>query len=206
MLTSIYSDYNNLQGKEYLLKLRSTLKSNKDNFKKGIINFEVIHNLYSKINKLLQTSFDEFPSFNHNEPVTLEIDIEDNSFHSIMDNARCQWITFFRNGSWFITSFDKFQYFKYDDAKQINTNRIKIENKTFEVINKFGSFTDKEKKNPDFYLVIYYRKNISCYAVTKLGKRIYSQKDLLTPKLIPFKESTLTRGRVRVFGKNHIYL
>ncbi len=206
ILSSIYSNYNNLKGKEYLLKLRTLLKEYKKRYTHEGINFDAIYNLQSKIDKLRQVSFEKFPSLEHSSYILID---EEENYTQPIEKAPYQWITFQRNGSWFIIKFDSFQVVKFNDAELLTNNgsdAIRFGDRTYEVINFFSQFTLKEETQPNYYLMTSYKGVTKCFAVKKLGKRILAQKDFILPQLKPFKKSRISSGRIRIFGKYHIYL
>ena len=47
------------------------------------------------------------------------------------------------------------------------------------------------------------------YAATRIGKKIYAGMDFISSRITPFQQvrhTPLASGRVKIFGKNHIYL
>lgn len=208
MLSSIYSSYNNLKGKEYLLRLRSLLKNYKQKHSHDSINFELIHHLYSKIEMLRNSSFDEFPSMDHSSILSLDIEDEPQERPGL-EKYRYKWITFYRNGSWFISRYDSHELKESDNENLQNypdSGRIAFKGGEIDIVDHFSRFSPEDEKTPPYFLMVDYKNRITGYAVTKPGKRIYAEKNVIEPAIVPFTKSSSYRGRVRIFGKHHIFL
>jgi hypothetical protein len=208
VLSSIYSSYNNLKGKDYILKLRAVLKNLNNNHNYDSNNFELIHHLYSKIDKLRNASFESFPAMDHSS-ITTAMRIEDQHSAAAHENAKYKWITFSRNRSWFIFRYNSFMIIKNEDAEIIHegsNDYLRIDSGKYKIINLLSRDKLTEINHPAFFLLIEHKNQTECYAAGRPGKRIFSEKDVISPKIIPFQKSKKYKGRVRIFGKNHIYM
>ena len=211
-LTSIYSSYNNLLGRDYLLKLKSLLKDYRKRHSYEGIDFNTIYYLHSKFDEQREKSFQNFPELTHKYDIT-EIPTEDSYKKLNLDDAAYKWITFHRNGSWFITSFKSIQIVTYEDAdvsnKDVSTKSvkmIKINDKKYDVIDIFSQFPLKKDERPDYILIIRKHNIIKCFAATRIGKRIFAERDFISLNLKPIEKTSISPGRIRLFGKNHLYL
>ncbi|MFH0977527.1 MAG: hypothetical protein V1874_17245 [Spirochaetota bacterium] len=216
ILASIYSSHNNLKGRDYILKLKALLSSYQKRYTHKGIDFKVINFLNTKINLLREQSFENFPQMEHS--VLLYKDISGTSeihekskdilkFSKLKSSAKFKWITFSRNGSWFVSQYDKFQIVE-QKADETNNSIIKIKSD-----GKFISVTDllshslkNKKEKINSFLVIKLRDNLACYAVSRLGKIIMADKDFIAPNLKSIIKNKISPGKFRIFGKNHIYL
>lgn len=214
-LTSIYSSLNNLKGREYLLKLKAILDDYKKRYTHGGIDFKTIYFLNSKINKLREQSFNSFPRMDHTfilykdleNTADYELDENIQRYAELRKSSYYKWITFFRNGSWFIASYNKLQIIKSSDAEisgDKSGNFIKYNENLIEIFDIFSRFSNSKKIM--YYIITEHAGELKAFASEKLGKIIMSDKNFITTGLKAFKKSTISPGRFRIFGKNHISL
>ncbi|MBN2403895.1 MAG: hypothetical protein JXN64_16080 [Spirochaetes bacterium] len=220
ILASIYSSHNNLKGIDYILKLKSVLAHYKKRYSREGIDFKIIHFLNSKINKLRELSIAEFPKMEHSYSVYKDIPDDKAStdpnvrrYNELKNTARYKWITYKRNGSWFITRFSKFQIIRQEESQLSDSHdsdepciKIKNNDTVLPVIDIFSKFQGNGKEQIELFLIVKLKSKLKCFAVKKLGKIILADGDFITPRLKPFAKSKLSSGRFRIFGKNHIYL
>lgn len=208
VLSSIYSSYNNLKGKDYILKLKAVLNSINKNHNNDNNNFELVHHLYSKIDNLRNASFDKFPAMDHSDTASAgKIGTKPNT--AIHENAKYKWITFSRNRSWFIFRYNSFKIIKYNKAEIIHEGRnnfLKTVSGKYMIIDLLSKHKLPELNHPEYFLLIEFKNKTECYAAGRPGKRIFSEKNVISPRIIPFQKIKKHKGRVRIFGKNHIYL
>jgi len=209
ILSSIYSSNNNLLGKDYLLKLRSMLKNYKKRYTQDGINFNAIHYIHSRIVELRKKSFEQFPRFNHS--ISLGFPTNEREIPFTNYNQPFKWITFFRNGSWFITNYNEVKIIEFESIKTIlrdehNKLYIKIDDKIHHIKDMFFSSSGDEKKKLNFLIIIKQDNRIECYAATQIGKRILANNEFIAHLLKPYKTISISPGKIRIFGKNHIYL
>jgi len=216
ILSSIYSNFNSIQGQEYILSLKSLLKEYKKKHTHDGMNFNAIYYLHSKISELTNNSINKFPKLNHSSNIYTENNkkIETHLYTNRYTNRirPHKWITFFRNGSWFITPYMEIQIVKFNDAEifssyESDTMFIKIDGKLLEVIDLFSKSPEWCDKHITYFLIITQNVEIKCYAVNKIGKKILAKKNFIKAALKPFKKKNLiSSGCLRLFGKNHIYI
>ncbi len=214
---SIYSSFNNIHGREYVFKLKSLLQNYKKRYTREGIDFKTIHYLKTKINELMEMSFDQFPQLDHtyiyykniSDNTLPQIDSNIRKYNELKKSAHYKWITFTRNGSRFITPYDNLQIKKPDEIEISKGNNSKIKIRTgdtyTEVIDLFNKFSENSRKIK-FFLVVEYKNTVKCFAVEKFGRIIMSERNFISPGLRAIKKSSISSGRFRLFGKNHIYI
>ncbi len=207
LLSSLYSGVNTIEGMEYIQKMRSMIHNYRKRYTREGIDFETLNFLTEKINNLRDLSFEDFPVLDHIEEEKPEIKKPEITDYS---DRPFKWISFCRNGSWFLTSFGSLSIIDAETASftmKEESNRIDAEMKgaSFRAIDIFGEFTSPPKK-PQYFL----RINKECYfAADLLGKRIFARKDIISGKVTGFKMisgSNHFSGRVRIFGRQHLYI
>ncbi len=205
ILSSIYSCLNEVKGGDYVLKLKALMTEYKNN--NGRIDFNLISFLIDKITSMTEESLENFPAVHH----SIESDIPIKIIIDPKKEIKHKWLTFEKNGSWFIL--------KYNDIKILKNNRqITEKNMGFGILeitdgnekyicrNLFSKINSEEGKNNYYIIPDSGRKNFSA---TRTGKRIYSTKDFISSKIKVFNKvgnSGISPGRVKLFGKNHIVL
>lgn len=206
ILSSIYSHYNSLLGREYLLKLRAVMRDYRKRYTHEGINFNLIYYIYTKIIELRNKSFKEFPKLKHQQS-------HSSPRHRSMDTAEVfpyKWITFQKNGTYFITPFDEVTTIDIDQVQEIYTDEggrmhIKVDAVESAVIDPLSmSFKGKEK--PNHFLIVQRNNRVNCFAAWRIGKRILARVDLLSPRLKSIEKNTGFRGSLRLFGENHLYI
>jgi hypothetical protein len=217
ILSSIYSSHNNLKGREYILKLKAVLSHYRKKYSHESINFKIIHFLNSKINKLREFSIEEFPKMDHSYTVYEDFskdktkeDINIKRYNELRNSSKYKWLTFQRNGSWFITQYSKFQIIRQDEYQLLENNdsviKIKHNNDVIPVIDFFSKFSRSRKEPVKIFLIIKSGNELKYFAVNKLGKIIMADTDFISTNLKGFEKNKISLGRFRIFGKNHIYL
>ncbi len=211
-LSSIYSSLNTVGGNNYLLKLKSVIKKYKKRYTREGINFNLINYLIMKITEYRNRSFDDFPALVHSGPVTGHKKKKAMPGGMVLEPHRpFKWITFNRNGSWFIAGFTDIEFTKGDEGEIISqesrdTFQVKIKDKTILVRDIFSTYS-KIRGNPGFFIIL--DRGNRAYAADKIGDRIYARKDFISPEIKPFPGSgvnPLSPGRFRILGRNHIVL
>ncbi len=212
-LLSIYSSFNCFEGIEYIFRLSSLIKNYKNRYTHNGIDFKLIHFLLSKISDLRDRSLENFPHIVHTEkngPIAQVIagnnaDPEDPQYHK----RPYKWLTFMRNGSWFIVPFQNIKILNDSDVEFISFEKpdtviIRYNDKLFTAKDFFADI-NRGYKNPTRYLLIDSGKKV--FAADKTGKKIFARNDFLKEKIIPFKElknNLISPGHIKIFGKNHI--
>ena len=209
LLSSIYSSYNAIEGGEYILRLRSVLQSYRNRYTREGLDFNLIQNLLIKIADARSSSFEQFPELYHAEKnVTV---IKDAAAGRDRLARKYKWITFERNRSWFVSPFTnsiirKNENYPIESYEEPDFVHVGINNTVLKIKDIFSKFPERQK-SPGYYLLLNDREKN--FAANRIGKQIFSDKDIMTPILRPFENAeanTLTPGRVRLFGINHILL
>lgn len=212
LLSSIYSSYNNLKGRDYLLKLKALLNDYKKRYTVDGIDFNTIHYLYNKINALRQESFENFPAFLHDYSYGTEIKKNTDKYADFLSKeikARYKWITFKRNGSWFITRYDMIDLVRSGEAELMHSDSdiiIRYNKEMIKIIDVFSRFSAGDREKINYYNIVHFRNEVKAFAAAELGKKILSGTDFISPQLIPFQKTRISPGKIRIFGKNHIFL
>ncbi|HON79224.1 MAG TPA: hypothetical protein PK544_12085 [Spirochaetota bacterium] len=207
MLSSIYSSFNNLLGLDYLLKLKSLLNDYRKRYTHDSIRFNVLFFLHSKIKELRDESFSKFPELTHSEIVS-PVDTKKYAQSLAMP---FKWITFKRNGSWFITAFDSINVLKIEKVyhaiiEEGDTSFIAVNGKNIEIIDLLNSYRKENKERPNYFVFVTRGGKTSCYAVHRMGKRLFAKSDIMSKKLIKYNTLPHHAGHLRIFGNNHIYI
>lgn len=207
LLSSLYAGINTIDGMEYIHKMRSLVQSYRKRYTLECIDFDTLNFLTEKIDLLRDLSFEDFPVLDHVEDKKREIPKPEISDYS---DRPFKWTSFSRNNSWYLTSFNSLSIIdaatvSYILKEESNCIEITVNKKTYSAIDIFGEFTSPPR-NPRFFLMI---NNEHYFAADTLGKRIFAKKDLISPKVTGFKMisgSNLFSGRVRIFGRQHLYI
>jgi len=206
VLASIYSNFNSIEGKDYILKLKSIGASYKKRFQEEEIDLKTIYFLIEKINKLRDESFENFPIITHLDEEEKKEKFKGN-LNSNYEGRPFKWITFQRNGSFFIIKFSQVDIIDKNQFKKITKedNRLYIttEDKNYNPIDFFP-----KENNSDAELIIEINNDTS-FLADKLGKKIYSRRDFIFTKIEPFKQKLSNNpfyGKVKIFGKNHLFI
>jgi hypothetical protein len=217
ILASIYSSHNNLKGGEYILKLKAILNNYKKRYSHGGIDFKAIYFLNSKINKLRESSFNNFPQMKHSHYVKFDSFIETGDtidstierYNTLKASAKYKWISYKRNGSWFLTPYQKFIIVNPGDAKIVTADskkKIDFENQQIDITDIFSELVKGKEEPANYYIIIKANNVLSCHAAYKLGRVVMSDKNFISPFLKALKKNKISPGRFRIFGKNHLYL
>lgn len=212
LLWNIYTDYNVISGIEYLRGLKKTIALYKRRYTREGIDFEQMNNLILSISTELNKSFQDFPEKIPDEFSFADVKSMDRPL--IMpeySGYAYKWVTFKRNGSWFIT--------RFDDIKILNKKNFEIKSRTGpetavvstgkETMEAKDIFSDVVNNTEEPGYLVLLENSMKNYIATFIGRRIFSKKDIISPHIKPFKEiakSVISPGRIRLFGSSHIFL
>jgi hypothetical protein len=207
LLISMYSCFNNLLGIDYLMKLKSLLLDYRKRYTHEGISFNVIYYLHAKVIELRDSSFSNFPALPHAEKPAAELD----AGKAAPVEAPFKWVTFTRNGSWFITRFDTVRLVRFEDAEQDISETdgymyIRHDGKRIRVEDMFSRYVKGGWERPDCYVIVGRGNEQRCYAASATGRRIYSRNDIFAKKIKSVRGESMMKGFLRIFGKNHIVL
>ncbi|HNW29544.1 MAG TPA: hypothetical protein PKN50_13790 [Spirochaetota bacterium] len=209
VLSSIYSGYNTVHGAESVMRLRAVLESYRKRYTRESLDFNLVYSLLIKIADMRSASFEDFPRLPHDEvPVAVtegEITERDCS------RMPHKWITFERNRSWFIAPFSaitivKSSSFSIESVEEPDYLTIDINGRNVKVKDIFVKSLYHAGSPRCVIMLDGAARN---YAADRIGRRIYAARDIIRPMVKPFRtvrSHPLSPGRLRLFGKNHLFL
>lgn len=207
VLASIYAHYESLAGREYLLRLRALLREYRFTHSHQGIDFNALFYMQSKVRDLRDRCFEDYPRIARTRP------LEGTGSRPAPSavSPRFKWITFERNGSWFITPYDDAEVISSREADQqpeMERTTIRFKGELLPVLDPFSAAARRlgTSGEPPAYLVIliiHGRK--FCLAADSPGRRIMTRFDIVGNRLRPLKAG-IASGSLRLFGKRHLYL
>ena len=217
VMVSIQSSFNNIEGREQFLRLQAVMSKYRNRFLYHGIDFNLLHSLLKKTNKGLSESFELFPWLRHSdEDVVLqgqtEASLEESQEICIdPEKSPFKWVSFQSHGSWFLALFKDLEIVPFENASAYTIESgeqftVKIDNKRYQGRYIFSNYSSEET-TPLCFLIINNGQHV--FAADRNGRRIYAQTDLVTNARTPFNapiNNSLIDGRVRLFGKNHLYI
>jgi hypothetical protein len=209
LLSSIYSNYNAIEGGEYVMRLKSVIASYRKRYTREDLDFDLIHDLLSAIMEKRDRSFERFPYLSHGGREML---VKDRAFSA--DNCmrkKYRWVTFGRNRSWFIAPFSELvihrnRNFPVESFEEPDFIFISISGEVLKIKDIFTKFPVWQE-SPRYYLLLNNMKKN--FAADMIGKQIFSDSDITKSIFKPFKRTfsnPFSPGRVRLFGINHLML
>ncbi len=223
VICSLYASNNTLEGKKEVLALMSVIESYRGRYTGSGFDFKLISDLLSKIESLRESSYEDFPILHHEIDSVFEDSVPSDTPivstdvpaggldpSSVSSNRPYRWITFQRNGSYFITRYATVDVISFSTVTAEDTgikNRIMIRagDTSYEAIDCMAV----PGRTPEEVNCCVIVDGLMTYAAYSIGKKIFAKKNFISPLVRPFKtvgESMLYAGRVRLFGKNHIVL
>ncbi len=209
VLSSIYSGYNTIHGSESVMRLKAVLESYRKRYTRESLDFNLVYGLLIKIADVRDASFEDFPRLGHDEmPVVVtEGEIPERDY----SRKSHRWVTFERNRSWFIAPFSVITIIKNNDlaiesVEEPDFFTIRINGTAAKIKDIFIKSLDQPERPRCVILLDGMTRN---YAADRIGRRIYAERDIITPMLKPFRtvrSHPLSPGRLRLFGKNHLLL
>jgi hypothetical protein len=214
ILSSRYSSYTTLAGKEYLLRIRTVLREYLSHTPEGDTSLHRIHFLRNSINKLKEQSLQHFSRHHENiRQQSIQRPVFQYTLSLPYKKNRYTWLTFFRNNSWFLVPYTiayiiprhKVE-FVFDANQDARRPAILFNSSRFIINDLFGHFFYSETVNPSYYVIVKHRKT-RCFAAEKIGKHFIAQKNIMIERLKPFKGSRyITKGYLSFAGVTYIYL
>ncbi len=200
LLLSIYGSYNNLQGAEYLLKLKACLVEYRRRHTHEGIRFNVLYYLHAKVKELRGGSLDGFPRLKHSLPEKTKPPVEPGGFVPTH-----RWITFARHGAWFILPYNGVELVTREQAMLVDEvpggrQYLARGDVTYPVIDSILPRESDRGEPPACYIIT----GGSCYAASSPGRRILARRDVIRGRLRGY---AMSGGKyIRLFGKNHVWL
>ncbi len=212
ILTSIYSSYNAIDGRDYLLKLSAVIQEYRERYTRKGIDLELLNFLNGKVTELRDKCFQEFPALSHEYvyPGQEREECPDTStvlYHA--EKRPYKWVTFMRNRSWFIIRFSDLEIIYPESCDSMSRRgdmvRIVFKGRSLTFKDIFSKF-ESEKEPPGYFIAL--DGGAKNYVATRVGKRVLSHSDIITPRIKPFpeKEHPWSPGHARIFGRNHIVI
>jgi len=211
-MVSLYSGFNTLNGHEDLMRLKTIVERYEENYTRKGIDFKIIHHLLDKVLQMRSESFDNFPAVEHLEKIEVSLIEEENHVQqneTSYFNRPYKWISFSRNNSFFMTPFDTFTLISnnnmnIENLPQLNWHRAYDDDNNDFQFRELMTLQDTYIE-PTLFICI---DNRFYYPADKLMKKIFSHNDIISDKIEDFdsEHDKPFIGRVKIFGKNHIYL
>lgn len=205
LLLSIYSSYNCLKGREYLLKLKSCLAQFRHHAESEKTRFNTIYYLMAKARELQAESFKDFPKITHEHNEAKKNEIKNIIIPA--SSLTYRWITFRKNRQWFITPYNTYTIIEKQNCHLFtnkNGNSYLVYNNSHIKLLVQNISPNYDDNAANFYIIVYKADSSYCFAVTEIGKRIAASKDIITPKLKEYRSVKLKY--IKMFGKNHLYM
>ncbi len=205
----IFKDFNTIPGLIPISELKKSLNYYRSRYIIGSSDFDKLHAHIMKISEELNDSLADFPEFKRKTGMRTTIGTD--SIPMNFNQMPYKWITFKRNDSWFISRYDTVTVYNRNHIKRVHYKNpelaiVKTDELTLKVHDIFGRHKDILE---EISHVIAINNNTRCYAATRQGKRIFAPADIVTRILRPYDtpiSSDISPGRVRMFGKNHIFI
>ncbi len=208
-LSSIYSGINTLMGKEFILRLKAMLYNYRRRYSYEGINFNALHYAVSTARELRDQSFRDYPRLEHfpgESPGTATSPYIPFGFNE----ARYRWVTFQRNGFWFIVPCERADRVRLPEVELAAGADggliVNIGERALAVTDLLHRTSTSGRKPPSEFLVV--RRGVAtlCFAADRTGCRMGAQRDLITPRLTPLKNPRVAAGSLRLFGNRHLYV
>ena len=209
VLSSIYSSFNNMEGHQYVLKLNAVISEYRKRYTVDGIDFNLLNYLTGKINELREESFNFFPELYHDKNIINDKKKEISAYDH--EKRPFKWITFTRNNSWFIVPFEKLDIINLDSTDDFTRENGDVFSVTINGVKRngrdiFSEFPGGENR-PSWLLVI--NDGESVFGADRTGKKIFAHRDFIRTITKPLNRdirNSLISGRVRIFGKKHLYI
>jgi hypothetical protein len=208
-LSSIYSSSNALMGKEYILRLKAMLYDYRRRYSYEGINFNALQYAVSTARELRDRSVRDYPRLEHlprESPQTAASPYIPFGFNE----ARYRWVTFQRNGFWFIVPCEEADRVRSPAAELTAGSDggliVKIGERALAVTDLLRRTSPSGSKIPSEFLVVRRGVTTLCFAADRAGCRIGARSDLITPMLTPMKNPRVAAGSLRLFGNRHLYV
>lgn len=203
-LHAIYRSYATIDGDEYILKLKALVADHRAQIERQTVSFNVIHFLLDKIRTYESEKIGRFPGAEYAKrkigykPIPL----------TLAENARFKWISFMRNGSWFLARYDRAQILPASSVQTSDAlpSSILYEGNEYPVRDLLSASSPEPVTSPACFVIIEH-DGVCCFAADRTGRRIIAGGDALSKKIEPFSsENSCARGFVRIAGTRYILL
>jgi len=203
LLATLYSNYNSLPGREYVLKFKKVFEEYSKNIEQQKVKFNILYYLLNKINEIRNESFSDLPSMKHTEQTSPIAVSKNNILHTADYEYPLKWVAYIYDSSSFILQYKTLEIIdKHSDQIKIidDGKTLKYNNKKYQISE---LFTADSRSIINYYLI---KDNTLCLPAEKIKRKIFSRKDIFADKIRPLENSLYSKGFVRFSGTNYILL
>jgi hypothetical protein len=207
-LMTTYKNDTHAVAHEFLLKMFAHIKDHRKEIEKQQISFNVIHFLLEKIHSYEEERYSRFPSVNQPDEMTTTSKVRLTHYE---ETKPFKWITFSRNGSWFIVPYQQLDIVPYRIVPFVADphtpqNSIEFNDRSYIVHDIFSTTLGAPPPDPSCYIIVHNRESF-CFAADRKGKRYLSSGNLVGKKMEPFDSQIgFATGFIRLGGTRHICL
>jgi hypothetical protein len=209
ILSSIYAGYNTIPGLEDIMKLKAVLRDYRRRYTREGMDFDLVHSLMQDIADARSAAFESFPALSHDS--ISPASAAQAPTRKDYSGKKYKWITFERNRSWFIVPYREISIrtnsnFPVVSVEEPDIIHVEMDNRVIRARDIFMKLPE-EPDAPGYFLLLDREKNN--LAAGRLGREIFSDHDFISPMVRPYTKAagnTLSPGRIRLFGRNHILL
>ena len=205
-LAAIYSNYNSLPGREYLLRLKALMRDYEKRYALEGVDFNAIHFLHARIIELKNRQFESFPAIAHEPEAAIPPPAPSAPARDIATYPY-RWITFEHGLTWYIARFDEVRVLaarKLAGVERAGSRyRAILGTDTSLITDNAAPAPPLDETIPRFFLVISHNGSERCLAADAAGKRILARRDIISPRLTPLTDAPRSPRYVRIFGRKH---
>lgn len=198
---TIHGQYTDITGDEEIFKLKSLLAALKRHALTDKIHIQTAAYLAGKVDRLIHGAFESI------DPELVKSKLKDYAIcPQNAGNLKYRWITFTRNGSWFIIPYDTLETIEPEPGSLYSDDSrhfIKNEEGSYEIVDMMSSPAGQFRL-PAYLLRI--DGADFCYASDFNGREIHASSDIVSPLVKPITEHAecVYSGRVRLFGTRYL--
>jgi len=200
---AVFRTFSNHEGLELILRLKSISELYKKNLNNNSNLIRIAEHLLKKLEKFNNTFYHELSS---NEIIYPELPhyIPQDEY-GFKKELYFKWITFERNGSFFISRFNQLDIADYPYQESSGTNYEIFYNGKTIALTDLMKTPDIEIKLPSKVLII--DKGKYSYAADLQGREIHGTYDMISPLIEQLDvQNRNFSGRVRIFGRRYLVL
>ena len=207
LLLKVYSHFTSLGGYNYCLKLKALI----DSYQK-VTNTEIqlsaLYYIHSKILELQEEQLKRFPELTQKKALYDELTSTNKFVEDDVHNCTYKWITFKRNGMWFVVLFDSYLLLNTSDVSGLKPLSQNYYQATFN--NTTITIRDPlrlDEQPSTTIVLVNYHNNMYGYFYDSIGKKLGARSNILKQMAkAPEGYSLPLYGRIRLFGDSYIYL
>ncbi len=197
---TIHQQYTDNTGDGEIFKLKSVLATLKKHTMADSIHIQTAEYLIQRIEKLINSAFTSL------DPELVKEKHECPEHREPAADLKYKWLTFIRNGSWFILPYKHLKIFEADPAfikRKDGKNYITVNDNEFEITDMM-SLPGSEFRLPASLLQIDSADFL--YASDFNGREVHASSDIVSSMIKPLKDhaESIYKGRVRLFGVKYL--